>query len=164
MLRTKIGAGILALGLATAVWPVSTASASVATVATVATVAKSSLCTAYKGEQAKEESASTSLEKVMASGKWSKIQKAMLSTFGSELNTEKQFIGLLNGASSQVKAAAAVALKLDANFKTIVASSKSLTQFQTKITAAESAPKVEAALKVLTAFSEKTCPTTTPSS
>jgi hypothetical protein len=154
MLRAKIGAGILALGLATAIWPVSTASAS---------VAESSLCTAYKGEQAKQESASNSLEKVMASGKWSKIQKAMLATFGTELNTEKQFIGLINGASSKVKAAAAVALKLDADFKTIVASSNSLTQFETKITAAESTPKVKAALKVLTTFSEKTCPTTTPS-
>jgi hypothetical protein len=157
MLKAKIGAGILALGLATVVWPVSTASA------TTATVATSSLCTAYKGEQAKQESASTSLEKVMASGKWSKIQKAMLATFGTELNTEKQFIGLLSGASSKVKAAAAVALKLDSEFKTIVASSKNETQFEAKITAAESTPKVEAALKVLTAYSEKTCPTTTPS-
>jgi hypothetical protein len=55
-----------------------------------------------------------------------------------------------------------VALKLDNSFKTIISNSSSLTQFESGITAAESTPKVTAALKVLDAYSAKLCGTTTP--
>jgi trehalose/maltose hydrolase-like predicted phosphorylase len=149
----KLGAGAMAIGVAMAVWPAASASAG---------VEKSSICTAYKAEEAKQVKASTALTKDIESGNWATIQKAMLSTFASEAGAERQFDAYLNGASAKVKAAAAVALQLDASFKTVIEKSTSLTSFEAAITKAESTPKVTAALKVLDAYSGKLCPTSTP--
>jgi hypothetical protein len=147
--RAKLWTALLAVGVGMAIVPVTTASA---------TVAKSSICKAYTAEQNKQLKASSALEKDITSNNWSKVQKALLSTFSSEASAEKEFAAYLNGASAKVKAAAAVALKLDASFKTVVQKSTSLTQFETGITAAESTPKVKAALSVLEAYSNKLCP------
>jgi hypothetical protein len=147
MLRgAKLGAGVMAIGMALAVVPAATASAS---------IEKSSICKAYNAEVAKQTKASTNLAKEMESGNWNTIKKTLLATFNSEANAEKSFDAYLNGASSKVKAAATVALKLDSSFKSVIQKSTSLTQFEAGITAAESTPKVKAALAVLTAYSNK---------
>jgi len=143
----------MAIVTAVAVMPAVTASAS---------IAKSTVCKAYTAEENKQEKSESGLEKVYESGNWSKIQKALLSSFSSEASAEKSFDAYLNGASSKVKAAAAVALKLDNSFKSVIQKSTSLTQFESGITAAESTPKVKAALKVLDAYSTKLCGSTTP--
>jgi hypothetical protein len=145
----KLWAAAVAVVATMAVIPVTTASA---------TIAKSSICKAYTAEQNKELKASNALEKDITSSNWAKVQKALLSTFSGEASAEKQFAAYLNGASAKVRAAAAVALKLDASFKTVVQKSTSLTQFESGITAAESTPKVKAALNVLEAYSNKLCP------
>ena len=78
MLRgAKWGAAVMAIGMAVAVVPAATASAS---------IEKSSVCKAYKAEENKQLKASSNLSKVYESGNWSKIQYALLSTFsrGSE--------------------------------------------------------------------------------
>jgi hypothetical protein len=142
----------MAIAMAVAVVPAATASA---------TIEKSSVCKAYKAEENKQLKASANLTKVYESGNWSKIQKALLSTFQGEANAEKEFDVYLNGASSKVKNAAQVALKLDSSFKSVIQKSTSLAQFETGITAAESTPKVKAALNVLDAYSAKLCGTTT---
>jgi hypothetical protein len=142
--------------MALAAVPAATASAS---------VEKSSICKAYKSEEAKQTKASTNLAKEMESGNWSAIKKTLLATFNSEASAEKSFDGYLSGASSKVKAAAAVALKLDSTFKTVIEKSTSLTQFEAGITSAESTPKVKSALAVLDAYSTSlgcTPATTTP--
>jgi hypothetical protein len=146
--RARLGMGMLALGLTLALLPAVTASA---------TVEKSSLCKAYQTEVTKQTKASGTVAKEMESGKWSSIKKALLSTFNSEANSEKQFNSLLNGASAKVKAAAAVALQLDSTFKKVIQKSTSLQQFESGITAAESTPKVTAALKVLDNYSKSIC-------
>jgi hypothetical protein len=135
-------------GLALALVPAATASAS---------IEKSAVCQAYKSEVTKQAKGSANLAKEMESGKWSSIRGALLATFNGEANAEKQFAAYLSGASAKVKAAAAVALKLDSTFKTIIESSSSLQQFETRITAAESTPKVTAALKVLDSYSKTIC-------
>ena len=60
-------------------------------------------------------------------GNWAAIKKALLATFKGEAGAEKQFDAYLSGASAKVKAAAAVVLKLDGSFKTVIQSSTSLT-------------------------------------
>jgi len=146
----------MAIGMALAVVPAATASAS---------IEKSSICKAYSSEEAKQTKASSNLAKEMESGNWNAIKKTLLATFNSEASAEKSFDGYLNGASSKVKAAASVALKLDSSFKSVIQKSTSLTQFEAGITAAESTPKVKSALAVLDAYSAKlgcTTATTTP--
>jgi hypothetical protein len=138
--RAKIGIGTLAVGMALTLVPAATASA---------TVAKSSLCKAYNAEVKQQSKGSAALAREMASGKWSAIKKALLATFSKEANAEKEFSVFLNGASAKVKAAANVALGLDNSFKSVIQHSNSLAQFETGITAAESTPKVKAALNVL---------------
>jgi hypothetical protein len=138
----------LALAMAVALVPAATASAS---------IEKSAVCQAYKSEATKQLKGSTNLAKEMESGNWSSIKGALLGTFNGEANAEKQFAAYLSGASAKVKAAAAVALKLDSTFKTIIEGSSSLQQFETRITAAESTPKVTAALKVLDSYSKSIC-------
>ena len=152
--RAKVGAGMLAIGVAMAVWPAASASAG---------VDKSSICQAYQAEVKKQTSASTKLQKVIEGGSWTTIKKAMLSTFTQETADETKFNGYLKGASSKVKAAAAVALKLDASFKPIIAKSTSLKQFEAKIGAAESTAKVKSALTVLNAYSTTLCGSSTSS-
>ncbi len=146
--RAKLGMGMLAVGLALALVPAATASAA---------VEKSALCKAYQNEVTKQSNASGALAKEMESGKWSSIRSALLSTFNGEANAEKQFNSFLNGASAKVKAAAAVVLQLDNSFKKVIQQSTSLQQFETGITAAESTPKVTAALKVLDGYSKSIC-------
>ena len=55
-------------------------------------------------------------------------------------------------------------LKLDGSFKSVIQNSTSLTQYESGITAAESTPKVKAALAVLDAYTTKLCGSTTPTS
>jgi hypothetical protein len=151
--RAKLCAALLTVVVAMAVLPAATASA---------TVAKSSLCKSYKSEETKQLKASTALGKDIESGNWASIKTALLATFKGEAGAEKEFAAYLNGASAKVKSAAAVVLKLDGSFKTIIQNSSSLTQFETGITAAESTPKVKAALAVLSTYTTKLCGSTTP--
>lgn len=150
--RSRLGVGMLVVGLALtlalALMPEATASAS---------IAKSSVCSAYKTEVTKQAKGSAKLAKEMESGNWAAIKGALLATFNGEANAEKQFAAYLSGASAKVKSAAAVALKLNSTFKTVIESSSSLQQFETEITAAESTPKVTAALKVLAGYSKHLC-------
>lgn len=151
--RAKLCGALLAVVMAMAVLPVATASA---------TLAKSSICKAYKTEVAKQLKSSTALAKDVESGNWAVIKKDLLATFNGEAGAEKEFANYLSGASSKVKSAAAVVLKLDGSFKTIIQKSSSLTAFESGITAAEETPKVTAALKVLDSYTTKLCGTTTP--
>ncbi len=153
LFRAKLSAALLAVVVALAVLPVATASA---------TVAKSSLCTSYKSEETKQSKASSALAKDIESGSWASIKKALLSAFNGEAGAEKQFAAYLSGAPAKVKAAAAVILKLDGSFKTIIQNSNSLTSFESGITAAESSPKVKAALSTLDSYTTKLCGSTTP--
>jgi hypothetical protein len=150
--RAKVGVGVVATGLALvlalAVIPAVTASASIYT---------SSICKAAKAEEAKSAKGTASLTKAMESGNWPVIQKKLLSIFNGEAGAEKQLANALSGASAKVKAAAAVSLSLVSKFKTIIQNAKSLTQFETGITAAESSPKIKAAEKVLDNYSTKLC-------
>ena len=155
LFRAKLCGALTAVVVALAVLPAATATA------TVATVAKSSLCTAYKSEETQQTKAGDALAKDIESGNWASIKKALLSSFNGEAGAEKQFAAYLNGASAKVKAAAAVILKLDGSFKNIIANSSSLASFESGITAAESSPKVKAALNVLTAYTTKLCGSTT---
>jgi hypothetical protein len=155
LFRAKLYGALLAVAVALplAVLPAATASA---------TVAKSSLCTAYKSEENSQSKASNALAKDIESGNWASIKKALLSSFNGEAGAEKQFAAYLSGASAKVKAAAAVILKLDGSFKTIIQNSNSLTSFESGITAAESSPKVKAALSTLDSYTTKLCGSTTP--
>jgi hypothetical protein len=151
--RASLFVALLAAVVGLAILPAATASA---------TVAKSALCKSYTAEENKQLKASAALGKEMESGNWASIKTALLSTFKGEAGAEKEFAAYLNGASSKVKSAAAVVLKLDGTFKTIIQNSSSLTQFTTGIDAAESAPKVKAALNVLSTYTTKLCGSTTP--
>jgi hypothetical protein len=131
---------MLAAGVAMALLPAATASA---------TIEKSAICKAYANDVNQQTKGSTALAKEMASGKWSAIQKALLSTFSHEASAEKDFSTFLSGASAKVKAAANVAIGLNSTFKSIIQHSTSLAQFESGITKAEALPKVTAALKVL---------------
>jgi hypothetical protein len=138
--RAKLGVGTLAVGLALTLAPAVTASA---------TVAKSAICKAYTSEVNKQTKGQSALTKDIESGKWSSIQKALLSTFNAEASAEKGFTAYLNGASAKVKAAANVLLGLDNKYKSIIQHATSLQQFETGIGAASQTPKVTAALNVL---------------
>ena len=153
LFRAKLYVALLAAAVGLALLPAATASA---------TVAKSALCNSYKSEENKQLKASTALEKKIESGNWTSIKSALLATFKGEAGAEKQFDAYLSGASAKVKSAAAVVLKLDGSFKTIIEKSTSLTQYETGITAAEDSPKVKAALNVLSAYTTKLCGSTTP--
>jgi hypothetical protein len=153
LFRAKLYGLLLAVAVALAVLPAATATA---------TVAKSSLCTAYKSEENSESKASDALAKDIESGNWASIKKALLSDFNGEAGAEKQFAAYLNGASAKVKAAAAVILKFDGSFKSIIQKSTSLNSFESGITTAEESPKVKAALNVLSGYTTKLCGSTTP--
>ncbi len=146
--RARLGIGMLAVGVALALLPAATASA------TSATVGKSALCKAYTTEINQQTKGESGLVKEMESGNWPAVQKALLSTFGKEASEEKAFAAYLNGASAKVKAAAVVAEKLIGQFKTIIQRSTSLAQFETGITSAESNPKFTAAEKVLDSYTK----------
>jgi hypothetical protein len=155
--RAKLGVGVIATGLAlvlaVAVLPAATASAS---------IERSSICKAYKAEETKSINAGAALGKDIESGNYAAIKKALLATFNGEANSEKQFLAVLNGASAKVKAAAAVSLKLVNQFKSIIEKSTTVAQFEAGITAAESSPKIKAALTVLDAYTTKLCGAVTP--
>jgi hypothetical protein len=151
--RAKLEIGTLLVGVALAM---TTAMALLPATTASATVEKSSLCQAYNAEVKQQSKGSAALEREMASGKWSSMQKALLGTFNKEANAEKQFAGKIGG-SAKVKAAVAVALQLDNSFRSIIQHSTSLTQFQSSIQAAESTPKVTAAEKVLANYAKGLC-------
>ncbi len=153
--RAKLCAALLVVVVTMAILPAATASAS---------LAKSSVCKAYKSEVSKESKATNALTKDLESGNWASIKTALLATFKGEAGAEKQFAAYLNGASAKVKAAAAVVLKLDGTFKSVIQNSTSLTQYESGITAAESTPKVKAALAVLDAYTTKLCGSITSTS
>jgi hypothetical protein len=152
--RAKLEFGTLAVGIA---FTMTTALALLLPATTAsATVEKSSLCKAYTAEVKQQSKGSAALEREMASGKWSSVQKALLGTFDSEASAEKQFANKIGG-SAKVKAAVAVALQLDNTFRSIIQHSTSLSQFQSGIQAAESTPKVTAAEKVLSTYAKGLC-------
>jgi hypothetical protein len=151
--RAKLELGTLVVGVALAM---TTALALLPATPASATVEKSSLCKAYTAEVKQQSKGSAALEREMASGKWSSMQKALLGTFNKEANAEKQFAGRIDG-SAKVKAAVAVALQLDDSFRSIIQHSTSLSQFQSGIQAAESTPKVTAAEKVLATYAKGLC-------
>jgi hypothetical protein len=143
--RARLGIGMLAVGVALALLPAATASAS---------IEKSALCKAYSTEVNQQTKGAAGLAKEMESGNWPAIQKALLATFGKEASEEKLFAAYLNGASAKVKAAAAVTEKLIGQFKTVIQHSTNLTQFETGITSAEENPKFTAAEKVLDSYTK----------
>jgi hypothetical protein len=157
--RAKVGAGVVAMGLVVtlglAVLPVATTTAS-------ATIATSAICKAYNAEQVRSTKATNKLDTVMKSGKWPAIQKVLLSTFNTEATSEQQFESLLGGAPAKVKAAIGVSLQVVNKFKSIIQSSKSLTQFENRVTAAENTPKFKAAEDTLDSYTTKACGSTTP--
>jgi hypothetical protein len=163
--KAKIGLGVATIGMALSMVPAVTASASVSASATLRT---SSLCKAYKADlKAASKSESASIEKAIESGNWPAAQKALLSAFNGESGLEKSLVASLASAPSKVKAAASVSLKFDATLKSLIQKSKSLTQYESLVTAASKNPKLAAAEKVLDAYTQKECPgllptTTTP--
>jgi hypothetical protein len=134
--------------IAVAVVPVATASAS---------SGGSSICKAYKAEETKEVKASAALAREEDSDNWTVIKKDLLATFKGDSGAEEQFDAYLSGASSKVRSAAAVVLKLDGTFKTIAQSSSSLIAYETGISEAQETPKVKAALKVLDSYTTALC-------
>ncbi len=166
----KIGIGIAALGMAVALVPAASASASVSGVDAVHSVSAlgiSSQCKAYKADgEAAEKADGSALVKAIESGNWADAQKALLSSFNNETSAEKTVLGTLSHSPSSVKGALAVVLKFDGTIKSIVEKSTSLTSFETSIGSAETAPKLKSAEKTLSAYFDKQCPgevpTTTP--
>jgi hypothetical protein len=140
MRKAKLGISLLAIGMGLTVVPAVTASAAVET---------SAICKAYNADVKLQSKSTAGLAKEMASGKWSSIQKALLTEFSRDASAEKDFSTYLNGAPAKVKAAANVALGLDSNFKSIVQHSTNVQQFGTAIEKAEQLPKDVAAAKVL---------------
>ncbi|MGP0032208.1 MAG: hypothetical protein ACLPVF_17105 [Acidimicrobiales bacterium] len=167
---TKIGIGIATIGMALALVPAVSASASVRGVTSVRSVEAlqtSSLCKAYKSDaKAEEGTEGTALVKAMESGNWAAAQKAMLAAFGNETTAEKEMVAALSSAPSKVKSAASVILKFDGTLKGIIEKSTSITSFSTAVESAETSPKIKSALSTLDAYARKLCPgevpTTTP--
>jgi hypothetical protein len=155
--RAVAGTGIAAVMLGATVWPAATATATSA-------VDKTSICQAYQAEEAKQTKANAKLTKLLETGKWAAGKKALLSTAAAESNFEKQFAGVyLKGAPRTVRAAAAVILTFDDTLRNVIEKAKSLAQYDKGITAAEAAPKVQAALQVLDTYTTKLCSSTTSS-
>ena len=101
--------------------------------------------------------ASAALAKDINSNNWAVIKKDLLASFKAEASAEKEFDASLSAASSKVKSAAAVVVRLQSTFTTIAQSSSSLTGYETGIAAAQGAPKVKAALKVLDSYTTARC-------
>jgi hypothetical protein len=154
--KAKIGLGIATIGMACSLVPAVAVSASVRTIRPLQT---SQFCKVYKAELAQsDKSSSAAVEKAMTSGNWPKAQKALLSVFNASTGAEKAVISALAGAPSNVKAAAAVALKFEGTLKNDISSSTSLSQYESKITAATQNPKLTAADNTLEAYTTKQCP------
>jgi hypothetical protein len=156
MLQRVLASTVLAaLILAATLSPAATASA---------VADKTSICQAYQADETKQAKANAKLRKLLETGKWAAGKKALLSTASQESRAEKQFAGVyLKGAPQTVRAAAAVALKLDATLRNVIAKAKSLGQYDRGITAAETTPEVQAALQVLNAYTTELCGSTTSS-
>jgi hypothetical protein len=138
--KAKLGMILLAIGMGLTLVPTVTASAAVET---------SAICKAYSTDVKLQSKASTALAKQLASGKWSSIQKALLTEFSHQTNAEKDFSKFLGGAPAKVKAAANFVLGLDNKLKSIVQHSTNVQQFGSAIEKAEQLPNVAAALLVL---------------
>lgn len=153
--RVVTGAGVAAAVLAVALWPAGTAWSA---------PNKVSICQAYQADAAKQQKANATLTKILGSKSWAVGKKDLLSTVNQEANAENQFAHVyLKGASSRVRFAAAVVLKLDSSLEPIIEKAKNLNQYETGINAAESTPKVQAALTVLDNYTAKLCGSTTSS-
>jgi hypothetical protein len=153
--RAKLCAALLSVVVGMAVLPMATAAAA------SAELTKSSICKVYKSEEAKEAKASAALQQKIQSQSWASIKKALLAEVNGDKGAENQFAGYLSGASAKVRAAVAVVLKLDGSFKAMIERSTSLTGYESGITAAESSPKVKAALALLAAYTSQLCGTAT---
>jgi hypothetical protein len=138
--KANLGISLLVIAIGLTLVPAVTASAAVET---------SAICKAYNTDVKLQSKASAALAKQMASGKWSSIQKALLTEFSHQASAEKDFSTFLTGAPAKVKAAANVALGLDNKFKSIVQHSTNVQQFGAAIGKAEQLPKVVAAVGVL---------------
>jgi len=149
--RTKLCGALSALAVAVA------ATAAVVPAAASAASGGSSICKAYKAEEKKVVKASAALARADDSGNWTVIKKDLLAEFKGESGAEEQFDAYLSGASSKVKSAAAVVLKLDDTFKTIAQSSSSLTAYETGISQAQDTPQVKSALKALDSYTTRMC-------
>jgi len=149
--RTKLCGALSALVVAVV------ATAAVVPAAASAASGGSSICKAYKAEEKKVVKASAALARADDSGNWTVIKKDLLAEFKGESGAEEQFDAYLSGASSKVKSAAAVVLKLDDTFKTIAQSSSSLTAYETGISQAQDTPQVKSALKALDSYTTRMC-------
>jgi hypothetical protein len=160
--KARIGIGIAAIGLAASMVPAVSASASVSRTAgihAIQLVQKSSLCKSdekLSAAAAKTEGGSA-LEKDIESGNFGAVKKLMLATFTSESSLEKAYNAYLSGAPKNVQSAASESLKFDGTIKSDIEKSNSMTQFESYIESAEKNPKLVAAEKVLSAYSEKKC-------
>jgi hypothetical protein len=173
--RAKVGIGVATIGMAMALIPaISPASASVSSAASVSSVtgvsslSSNALCRDYKNQQsALANTQGSALGRAYASGSWPAIQKALLSTFGSEAGAISKLESVLSGAPSNVKAAVGTFLQFENSLKGVIQRSTSLTNFGTQIAAVSTSPKLASAEKVLAAYGAKLCPglvpkTTTP--
>jgi hypothetical protein len=138
--KAKLGIVLLAIGMGLTLVPAVTASAAVET---------SAICKAYNADVKLQSKATAGLAKEMASGKWSSIQKALLTEFNRNASAEKELSTFLSGAPAKVKAAANVLLGQENKFKSIVQHSTNVQQFGTAIEKAEVAPKEATAAAVL---------------
>jgi hypothetical protein len=159
--KAKIGIGIATIGMALSVVPALSASASVKA---SATLRGSALCGDYKNQEKSqaETTEGAALEKAYTSGKWSAIQSALLSAFGSENGAISKLESALSGAPSSVKSAAGQLVKFESSLKTAIKQSTSMTQFGEKTATVDENPKLQAALKTLDAYGEKLCPGSIP--
>jgi hypothetical protein len=138
--KAKLGISLLAIGMGLTAVPAVTASAAVET---------SAICKAYNADVKLQSKATAGLAKEMASGKWSSIQKALLTEFSRDASAEKEFSTFLSGAPAKVKAAANVVFGQEGKLKSIVQHSSNVQQFGTAIEKAEQLPKEAAAAEVL---------------
>jgi len=159
--KAKIAVGVATIGMAMAVIPAlsGSASAAVARTSTVRSIETSALCKAYKSEEqaaVKTESGSA-IEKAIESGNYATVKKDLLASFGGEQKEEQVMLGFLNGAPSKVKAAAQESIKFDNSLKSIISNSNSMAQFEAGITTAEKNKKLQAAEVTLSDFTNKEC-------
>jgi hypothetical protein len=145
--RAKLGISLLAIAMGLTLVPALTASAAVET---------SAICKSYNTFVKQQSKATAGLAKEMASGKWSAIQKALLTEFSRDAGAEKDLSTFLSSAPAKVKAAANVFLGQENKIKSIVEHSTSVEQYATAIEKVEVAPKEATAAEVLDNYAAKT--------
>jgi hypothetical protein len=143
--KARLGIGLVVIGMGLTLVPAATGSAAVET---------SGICNSYNTYVKQQSKATAGLAKEMASGKWSSIQKALLTEFSRDASAEKDLSTFLSGAPAKVRAAANVVLGLDSKFKSIVQHSTNVQQFGTAIEKASQLPKVVAAAGVLDKYAK----------